>query len=62
MLRESRKVRCSLKNDTGLEPGEVCTGEIVGSYMGHVEGIEFCLMSTSEPMAVFESVLLNINK
>lgn len=61
MLRESRKVRCSLKNDVGYEPKEVCEGQIVESYMGHVDEIELCLVDTSELMAVFESMLAKMN-
>lgn len=46
----------------GYEPGKVCDGQIVESYVSHIEEIELCLVDKSEPMAIFESVLLKINK
>lgn len=45
----------------GYEAGEVCEGQLVKGYMDHVEVIELDLVEKSEPMAIFESVLLKIN-
>lgn len=59
ILRELRKVIYSLKNDVGYEPGQICEGQIVESYMGCVDEIE--LADTSELMAIFESLLLKMN-
>lgn len=60
MLRESRKILCSLENDVGYESGEVGEGQIVKSSMGHVEETELDLVEKLKPMAIFESVLLKV--
>lgn len=60
MLREFRKILCSLENDVGYEFGEVGEGQIVKSFMGYVEETEFDLVEKLKLMVIFELVLFKV--
>lgn len=40
MMKDLRVVWCHLENDVGHEAAEICEGQTVKSYLGHVEEIE----------------------